>query len=145
MKQFSWTKFFFNQGRNPASQESLITWSYVNLKEIVKKIAGEPAPLKIEKKPSKLPFKYSVTLVKINYEKIPTLNSVYKMSKKKFIANKKFWNKCSKIIKYAKDVFFHKITSNQNGTKTFWDPFNCFIFFTNKGIINKEDITIEDL
>ena len=68
------------------------------------------------------------------------------MTRKKFTANKRFRNKCSKIIKYVKNVFFHKIIFNQNGTKTFWGPFNCFlIFFAIKGIINKEDTTIKDV
>ena len=50
-------------------------------------------------------------------------------------------NKCNNMTKYAKKVYFRKVTAKK-GSKSFWNAIKPF--FTNRGIITNDNITLEE-
>ena len=61
-------------------------------------------------------------------------------SRVNFLANKNEENKCNNMTKYAKKASFRKVTARK-GSKSFRNAINPF--FTNRGIITKDSITLE--
>ena len=61
-------------------------------------------------------------------------------SKENFLDHKNDKTKCNNITKYAKKAYFQKVT--RKSSKSFWNAVKPF--FTNRGIITNDNITLEE-